>query len=70
MDSEQQQNKKILRSGHNVFDTLAALTVLIVTGLKQKNQGLLCSITVVLFLQCQIKSVQPGWREKFKNFQL
>lgn len=36
MDSEQQQNKKILRSGHNVFDTLAALTVLIVTGLKRK----------------------------------
>lgn len=36
MDSEQQQNQKILRSGHNVFDTLAALTVLIVTGLKRK----------------------------------
>lgn len=28
--------QKTLRSGHNVFDTLAALTVLIVTGLKRK----------------------------------
>lgn len=69
MDSEQQQNKKLSDLDIMFFKTCCP-NCSHCDWIEMKNQGLLCSITVVLFSQCQIKSVQPGWREKFKNFQL